>query len=115
MELILIRHADAIALGERGVTEDAMRPLSEKGEHQSSLIARGLQRMNVSLDKLLTSPLVRAKQTADVMLQHWSGPAPELIVSDELKPEARMKKLAKRLRETHGERVGLVGHIPHIT
>jgi len=115
MELFLIRHADALALGERGITDDTLRPLSEKGEHQAGLVARGMQRLGFSLDKIVTSPFLRAKQTAELMLKHWTGPAPEIIESEELTPDARPKLLARFLRRLGGERVGLVGHIPHIT
>src|SRR6516162_5646924 len=69
VDLYLIRHADALALGERGITDDADRPLSEKGEAQSKTVAKALHRCGVKLDHLFASPLVRAQQTADLMIK----------------------------------------------
>jgi phosphohistidine phosphatase len=115
MDIYLIRHADAVPVGERGITEDAERPLSERGQEESEVVARGLQKRGVRLDKLLTSPLVRARETAEIMLKRWHGPAPELIVCDELLPDARPRKLARVLRQITAESVGLVGHLPHIS
>jgi phosphohistidine phosphatase len=114
MDLYLIRHADALALGERGITEDADRPLSEKGENQSQHVGKTLRRQGVVLDKLVTSPLVRARQTADLLLKNWDGPRPEVHVSADLAPDARPRKLARFLRQLGGEHVALVGHLPHI-
>ena len=68
MDLYLIRHADALALGERGITEDAARPLSAKGESQAQRVGAVLRRKGIVLDKLVTSPLVRARQTTDLAL-----------------------------------------------
>src|SRR5262249_41718023 len=44
LDLYLIRHAEALALGERGITDDADRPLSERGEGQAAAAARALQK-----------------------------------------------------------------------
>ena len=73
MELYLIRHADALALGERGITDDAERPLSEQGENQCRTLAHGLLQKGITLDGLVASPLVRAKQTADLLVAQLVG------------------------------------------
>ena len=114
MDLYLIRHADALALGERGITEDAGRPLSELGEQQSQQVARILQKRGVVLDKLLTSPLVRARQTADIILRNTRGNAPQLHVGEDLAPGGKPRKLARFLTNLGGSSVGLVGHMPDI-
>src|SRR5262245_19123710 len=74
VDLYLIRHADALALGERGITNDEERPLSEKGEAQSDAVAKALAQRGIVLDKLYTSPLLRARQTAEIMLRVWAKP-----------------------------------------
>src|SRR5437868_1967603 len=56
VNIYLIRHADALALGERGITQDAGRPLSEDGEIQAKNLGIGLQRKGLRLDKIVTSP-----------------------------------------------------------
>ena len=114
MNLYLIRHADALALGERGITEDAARPLSSKGESQSRQVGKTLLKHGIKLDKLVTSPLVRARQTTDLLLEGWNGQLPEILVCDELVPDAKPRKLAKYLRKLDSRDVGLVGHLPHM-
>jgi len=114
LDLYLIRHADALALGERGITEDADRPLSELGETQAQVIALGLYKRGVVFDKLVTSPFVRAHQTAEIMLKHGPTPAPELFTTDTLTPNAKNRKLARYLLKQDGQKIGVVGHLPHI-
>lgn len=114
MDLYLIRHADAVALGENGITEDPARPLSEAGDVQSRRIARALHKRGVALERLLTSPLVRARQTAEGMLKTWHGNPPELINCDDLAPGGKPRKLARFLKKLDAQHIGLVGHMPHI-
>lgn len=114
MDIYLIRHAEAKPLGEDGIISDADRPLTETGEAQARELGADLQRHGVRLTMLLTSPLVRAQQTAEGILRQWSLPAPELQVCDELAPGGKLKKLAKLLRGLKTEAVGLVGHMPDL-
>ncbi|HYT87755.1 MAG TPA: phosphohistidine phosphatase SixA [Gemmataceae bacterium] len=114
MDVYLIRHADALALGERGITEDENRPLSEKGEKQAAQVGVGLQRRGVHLDLLLTSPLVRARQTADALVHQGTDLVAELQTCDLLAPGGKRSKLAKVLREANHNAVGLVGHQPDL-
>jgi phosphohistidine phosphatase len=114
VELFLIRHADALALGERGITKDDERPLTEKGEAQAKATAKAMQVHNITLDRLCTSPLVRAKQTAEIILQVWGRPELILETCDELAPNSKPRKLSKYLMKSSGEKLGLVGHMPHL-
>ena len=114
MELYLIRHAEAAPLGEGGVNEDEDRPLTEAGREQSRLLADGLKRLGIGLDLVLTSPLIRARHTAEGMLEKWGQPTPELHVAEELAPGGRRGKLARRLRRQGRGRIALIGHAPSI-
>ena len=114
MELYLIRHAEALALGERGVTNDEERPLSETGEKQADSLAKALQQRGIILDQLCTSPLLRARLTAEILLRVWSKPELILETCDELVPEGKPRKLSKYLLKRGGEKIGLVGHMPHL-
>jgi phosphohistidine phosphatase len=113
MDLFLIRHADAVPLGERGITEDSDRPLSPAGEAEANKLGEMLARRRIGFDHLLVSPFVRAQQTAAFMLRHLK-PAPAMITTEALVPDAKPRKLAKVLRKLEGERFGLVGHLPHL-
>jgi phosphohistidine phosphatase len=114
MDLYLIRHADALPLGEGGITDDAERPLSPDGRSQAQKLGSGLQRRHVRLELVLTSPLLRARQTAEGMLTSWAEPKPELRLCDELGPGGSPKKLARFLRELGDDAVALVGHQPDL-
>jgi phosphohistidine phosphatase len=113
MDLYLIRHAEAVQREDSG-TDDEERPLTPAGEDQAKALGSGLRRRDVQLNMLLTSPLVRARQTAEGLLQAWPAPVPQLQVIDELAPNVRRKKLAKFLMALEAESVGLVGHMPDL-
>src|SRR5205807_2522803 len=70
MRLYLIRHADAAPLGEGGVADDRDRPLTELGHSQCQALAAALQKRDVKVDQIVTSPLLRARQTAEDVQQH---------------------------------------------
>ncbi len=62
MELILVRHADAVSGA--AFADDAMRPLTDKGVQIQKQVARALQAFGMSVDRVLASPRERAQQTA---------------------------------------------------
>ncbi len=114
MEIYVIRHADALALGERGITNDEDRPLSERGETQARVVGSGLRKRGIKLSTIVTSPLLRARQTAEEMLRVWTPPSPEIHVCPELAPAGKRKKLARFLKDLGGDEVALVGHQPDL-
>ena len=112
MDLYLVRHAQAVPLGQQGIDNDADRPLTEAGESQARTIGAILRKHGVSLKLVVTSPLRRARQTADGILHDWPTPPPELLVSDELAFGGKRRKLARFVRNWSAEAVALVGHKP---
>lgn len=114
MELYLIRHAEAAPLGTGGVTQDEDRPLTARGQEQAQGLAAGLRKHGVRLGVVLTSPLLRARQTAEGILQHWPDPAPELRVCDALVPDVRPRKLSRAIAALGADVVALVGHQPDL-
>ncbi len=114
MDLYLIRHADAEPVGGT-IEKDEDRPLTEAGRAQVAALAAALQRAGVHLDKIITSPVLRARQTAEGLLKHWPGPAPELSAADALAPKLnRKKKIKQFLLSLEGHAIGLVGHQPYL-
>lgn len=65
MTLLLIRHAPAARTGTDGL-RDHDRPLTRRGRERFRCAARGLARIADRPDVLLTSPLTRARATADI-------------------------------------------------
>ncbi len=114
MNILLIRHADALPTGEGGAADDESRPLSETGHAQCAPLARAIDRFGVRPQIVISSPLLRARQTASGMLPTWEGAPPELRIADELAPGAKRNKLARLLRGFSAETVALVGHMPDL-
>ena len=112
-ELYLIRHGVAEDRGEAW-PDDTKRPLTEEGMTRLRRIARSLARLDVSIDVLLTSPLVRTRQTAEILAAAFE-PQPAVVAVDALAPggmqQAVLAELEKHTRKT---RIGLVGHEPGI-
>jgi phosphohistidine phosphatase len=112
-ELYLVRHAIA---EERGAAwpDDAKRPLTPDGIGRMKKATRGLARLDVTIDVILTSPLVRARQTAEI-LAAGLDPHPAIVTSDALAPggsyAALVADIEKLGRKPH---VALVGHEPGI-
>src|SRR5437868_1889746 len=114
MEIYLIRHAEAVTLGEGGVVDDASRPLTPAGETQAKQLGEGLTRRGIRFDIMLTSPLVRARQTAQGLVAHVDKPAPEVRHTDELAPGGKRRKLARTLKKLAKESIAVVGHQPDL-
>jgi phosphohistidine phosphatase len=112
-ELYLIRHGQAEERGDAW-PDDSKRPLTAEGMARLRKSARGLARLGVSFDVILTSPLVRTRQTADVVASVYE-PRPHVVVAESLAPgvshHAVLTDLEKHARRT---RIALVGHEPGI-
>jgi phosphohistidine phosphatase len=115
MELYLIRHADAVALGENNIDVDEDRPLNSAGEQQCKALAAGLQRKGVALQMILCSPMLRARQTAEGIVKAWTGTPPEIQVCGQLAPGKRPRKLARLLKSLEHQPVALIGHEPDLS
>jgi phosphohistidine phosphatase len=114
MDLYLIRHAEAAPPGEADVHDDAERPLTPAGRAQCGPLAKALLKLGVRLDRVATSPLLRARQTAEELLAHWSAPVPELDQCEALAPGAKPRKLARYLWKKGAGSIALVGHMPDL-
>ncbi len=109
MRLYLLRHGPA---GNRDnwTADDYLRPLTQKGEHTMHAAAAGLKALDPTLDTLLTSPLVRARQTAEIV-----GEVFHLQVNEHeaLSPGFGLAQLAGLLTIfTEARGLMLVGHEP---
>ena len=109
MELYFLRHGIAADVGPDG-SGDAGRPLTKEGAVKLQSAARGMRRLGLRLDALLSSPLVRAHQTATIVGREIGL---ELQLADELAPGCDLAQLVALLGEHRAaERVMLVGHEP---
>jgi len=107
MDLYLVRHGEA-APAPPG-RPDAERRLTPRGEAEVMGVALGLRVLGVELDALYTSPLLRARQTAELLARGLPGPAPAPCAA--LDGRTPAEGLLAALAEAGG-RVALVGHQP---
>ena len=111
--LYLIRHGLAEDRGDAW-PDDAKRPLTDDGSSRLRKAARGLVRLGVTFDVVMTSPYIRARQTAEIFAAAMD-PKPHLTNADSLTPDgsfaAVVADLAKHSRRGH---IALVGHEPSI-
>lgn len=110
MELLLIRHGKAEGHGLPG--GDGARALVEKGRLQARKVGRLLLEQDLVPDLVLTSPLTRARETAEILAEvsGASAPVQEAWLACGMRPEEAMQELSA-YTETMG-RVAIVGHEP---
>lgn len=108
MELYFLRHADAEPSHPDG---DEARALTDAGIAALRAAAPIWQRLNLGPEIVLSSPLRRAVQTAELFSDAIGGPPP--VVDDRLRPGASWSGVAEAI-DKHGapERMALVGHEP---
>jgi len=113
LELYLIRHGVAAERGEE-YPDDSKRPLTSDGIAGLRKEAKALERLDVAFDQILSSPLVRARQTADVFTETMKS-KPPVATTDALtpagSPAAVIQELGKHMRKG---RIALVGHEPNM-
>ena len=114
MRIYLVRHADALPLGENDVLDDDLRELSESGHHQAQQVGRFFLHHEIRPGVLLSSPLIRAKQTALGIASVLDLPAEAIQECDELAPAGKSRKLAKVIETASVETIVLVGHQPDL-
>jgi phosphohistidine phosphatase len=115
LELYIVRHAIAAEPGPK-YPDDRTRPLTAEGIKRFKETVRGLVSLDVELDVILTSPLVRAEQTAALLRDGMKKPPP-VEVNEALAPGGKFATLVDavtRQVRRHRRRVALVGHQPDL-
>ena len=98
MQLVVIRHAIAMEREEFAPTgrDDALRPLTARGEAKMKKAAAGLREVVPSIDVLAASPFTRAQQTAAIVGDAYDGLRAETTAS--LEPDSAMDDFIEWLR-----------------
>jgi len=112
-DLYLLRHGIAVDPGTPGIP-DGERPLTAKGEKRMSQIARGLRVLGLKLDRIVTSPLARARSTAEIVARELDLLG-LLEVSNILQAGTSAATVRRWLRERSEERLLVVGHNPTLS
>src|SRR5262245_6900826 len=113
LELYLVRHAPAAERGPEWPDDEA-RPLTPDGASKFRKAVAGLAALGVQIDLVLTSPLVRCRQTAEILADGLPG-RPRVEVLDALAPGGgHSAVIAETARVAKRPRLALVGHEPDI-
>lgn len=114
MEIYLIRHGIAVERGTPGYPNDD-RPLTDEGRQKLRKAAKGIATLVSSFDLVVSSPLVRALETAQIVAKAIHGNE-RVQTSDALLPLAAPAEIAALLsRNRECKRVLLAGHEPNMS
>lgn len=111
MNLYLVRHGIAEEAG--GGRPDHERPLSEKGWARTREAAQGFARLGLPLSRIVSSPFVRAAQTAEAFAAA-AGFSGRIEPQRELGADEDVALLARWLRRQPAADLMLVGHMPNL-
>jgi phosphohistidine phosphatase len=116
MELYILRHGIAADRGSKEYASDSQRPLTPDGVKKLTRIVSAMKSLDLSFDLILSSPYVRARQTAEVVAEGL-GLKRVLELSAVLEPGADLETLIADLasRKKNVDRVLLVGHEPMLS
>lgn len=113
MRLYLVRHAIAVPHGTPGIAEDD-RPLTDEGIKKMQKASRGLKGLDIVPELILTSPLPRAKQTAEIVRDSLGAKIP-LKLLPALAPSGKRQDVYREISEQKSvDALMLVGHEPSL-
>jgi phosphohistidine phosphatase len=112
MDLLIVRHAIAFDRDRNRWRDDAERPLSPAGMRRARKAAAGLKKLTPRPERVLTSPLVRARQTARILTDVAGWPAAEEM--PELSPGEPALAVLELLGADRGKLTAVVGHQPEL-
>jgi phosphohistidine phosphatase len=114
MNLFILRHASA-GTSTADPEEDRKRPLDKEGVRHCLQLSRVLNAMKIGFDVIVSSPLKRSLQTANLVATE-TGHKSRVVQSNSLAPEATLKDFKKLLDEYRDrETVLVVGHNPNLS
>ncbi|HSB02759.1 MAG TPA: phosphohistidine phosphatase SixA [Anaerolineales bacterium] len=114
MNLYIIRHAIAVDEAITDYESDRERPLTDKGRRKMRQIAKALRNIGVEFDLILSSPYVRACETAEILADVFKMQK-KIVFSDNLIPSANPELLIGEINEKHSvDSMAVVGHEPHL-
>lgn len=114
MILYIVRHGIAVDRTDPNSPPDPERPLTAKGVQKTRAAALGLKEIGVKPDSLITSPYVRAAQTAEIFAEALGFATSKIRVSDALKPAANPADIVKEISRIKAKELMCFGHAPHL-
>ncbi len=115
MNLYIVRHAIAVQRGTPGDDDDSQRPLTDDGRKKMKKIVKGLHQLDIQLNTILSSPYVRARDTAKILASEFKLKN-QPSFSDHLIPPGNFEALIDEIQNKYDvENIALVGHEPMLS
>ena len=116
MKLYLLRHGDAAEPGDPRYPTDAARPLTSKGIKRTRQLANALRQMEISFGVIFSSPLVRARQTAEIVARSLKLEK-QLRLTNHLAPGGAFVDMLAQIENARATvpAILLVGHEPYLS
>jgi phosphohistidine phosphatase len=114
MHLYLVRHGVAVDRDDPDCPPDTERPLTPKGMKKTHAVALGLFTIGVKPDAVLTSPWLRAVQTAEIFCEVIGFSSSKIVRSEALKGTSTPAELFRELAKMKAKEVLCFGHEPHL-
>ncbi|HTU33880.1 MAG TPA: phosphohistidine phosphatase SixA [Candidatus Acidoferrum sp.] len=114
MVLYIVRHGIAVDKTDPKAPPDPERPLTAKGIQKTRAAALGLKELGVKPEVLITSPYVRAAQTAEIFAEALGFATAKIRVTDSLRPSANPADFIREISHVKGKEVMCFGHAPHL-
>lgn len=116
MNLFFLRHGVAVERDPQSFPDDSRRPLTLKGEDRVRLVCDALQALELSFDAILSSPFLRARQTAEIIAGSL-GLRRALQFHNDLTPTGDPRALLRFVNRISPkpENLLLVGHEPYLS
>lgn len=118
MNLYIVRHAIAEDRQDNATeADDSQRPLTDPGRRKFRRIARGLRRTGVQLDMILTSPYLRAADTARILRKKLELGKDQLAVVQDIAPGGDAARLIAEINDKYAQlgSLAIVGHEPALS
>ncbi len=117
MEVYFLRHAIAAQRGNGKYKDDSLRPLTDEGREKMHRAGLGMHALGLEFDAILSSPYLRARQTAEIVAQAYKIKNKKIHFTDNLLPPASIESLLQEVLASFpkSKNVLFVGHEPHLS
>ena len=113
MFIYIVRHAWDGSFGDPAWPDDSQRPLTNVGRSRFADVVRRLVKRGFAPGAIATSPMVRCRQTAEIIVAEASGD-PAVVELDALLPGSDLAALLRWTTEQNGDDVCWIGHAPDV-
>ncbi len=111
MELYIIRHG--IAIDRSAEINEFDRYLTDEGKNELKIIGQGLKKIGINFDLIMSSPLIRAKQTAEIIAHETGYDIKKIKETEYLEIGSNWKKAFDLI--DNDEHVAFIGHNPMLS